>query len=64
MEFYNISGDRMRLLKIPENSPLVTWDAKNENGQLLRNGVYLIKFKVPLSNGQTIEETRTIFLLK
>lgn len=64
MEFFNIAGDRLRLINLTPGVTTVDWNAANDAGQTLRNGVYIIKFKVPLSNGKTIEESRTIFLLK
>ena len=64
MEFYNIAGDRLRLITLPAGVSTIDWNAANDAGQTLRNGVYIIKFKVPLSDGRTVEESRTIFLLK
>lgn len=64
LEFYNISGERVRLINLAPGVSQVDWNAANDAAQLLRNGVYVIKFKVPLSDGRTIEEARTIFLLK
>jgi hypothetical protein len=64
LEFYNIAGDRLRLITLPAGVTSVDWNAANDAGQTLRNGVYVIKFKVPLADGRTIEESRTIFLLK
>ncbi len=64
LEFFNIAGERMKIINLPPGISSVDWNAANDAGQVLRNGVYIIKFKVPLSNGTTIEESRTIFLLK
>lgn len=64
VEIYNIAGDRLRLIPIPAGQSHTDWDAANNAGQILRNGVYILKFKVPLADGRVIDESRTIFLLK
>ncbi len=64
LEFYNITGERVRLINLIPGVTQVDWNGANDAAQTLRNGVYVIKFKVPLSDGRTIEEARTIFLLK
>jgi hypothetical protein len=64
IEIFNIAGDRLRIIPIPVGQSHTDWDAANNAGQVLRNGVYILKFKVPLSDGRVIDESRTIFLLK
>lgn len=64
-EVYNYAGNRLRRLPIAVGVTQVDWDGTADDGRTLRNGVYLLKFHVPLGTGGTaIEERRTIVLMK
>ncbi|RMH59697.1 MAG: hypothetical protein D6679_01090 [Candidatus Hydrogenedentota bacterium] len=64
IEIFNAAGDRLRVIPATSGSNTVWWDGRNDQGTLLRNGVYVIRVRVVPITGGGIEETRTIFLLK
>jgi hypothetical protein len=64
IEIYNLAGNRVRRINIPTGATTADWDGANDAGQVLRNGVYMLRFNVPLEGGVSIQERRTIVLMK
>lgn len=64
IELYTVTGERIHALNATAGSPVIRWDARNAKGTLIRNGVYLARIRVTFESGKSVNQVRTLFLLK
>jgi hypothetical protein len=48
----------------PNSANFFTWDGANDTGNLVKNGIYLVRWKLTRSDGSTDVQTKLVALIK